>query len=201
MKYSGLKKYNEEQSEKSKIALGTRFGKLTVIEDLGLLPAYNGALKNRRWYRCKCDCGNVKDYNSNSLKNGDRVSCGCIMSIGEYHIKDLLDKNGIRYLHDSEIQELTNNLNRRLRFDFILTNEKNEPIRCIEFDGNQHKTGMWGGTWSNTETFEQIHERDILKNKWCLENKIPLVRIPYSKKDNLTIEDLLTDIYLVKGDD
>lgn len=34
-RYDGLKKYNQDQSEAGKIENNTRFGKLTVIEDIG----------------------------------------------------------------------------------------------------------------------------------------------------------------------
>lgn len=200
-KYDGIKRYNAMQSESAKIPIGTRFGKLIVVEDLGFAPSYNGAEKNRRWYRCKCDCGNLKDYNGNSLKNGQRTSCGCISSVGEEKIKQILEDNNLSYLYDSPIEKMVKDTGRRLRFDFILLDTDGNPIRCIEFDGNQHRTGMWGGSWSNTEDFSTIHERDCIKDKWCFENKIPLVRIPYAKKETLCLEDILGNSFLVKGDD
>lgn len=57
-----------EQSEKAKIPLGTKFGKLTVIEDLGFREQKNG--HNRRWYKCQCDCGNTHEVIGNFLKQG-----------------------------------------------------------------------------------------------------------------------------------
>lgn len=56
---------------------------------------------------------------------------------------------------------------------------------------------MWGGNWSNIETYEVIHERDIIKNKFCLDNNYTLIRIPYSKINNLTIEDIMEDKYKI----
>jgi hypothetical protein len=51
------------------------------------------------------------------------------------------------------------------------------------------------------ETFEKIKMRDSLKNKWCEERHIPLIRIPYTKLETLRIEDLLleTSKYVMKG--
>ena len=34
-------------------------------------------------------------------------------------------------------------------------------------------------------------ERDIIKNQWCLDNNIPLIRIPFTALSELTINDLL----------
>ena len=72
----------------------------------------------------------------------------------------------------------------------------------IEFDGCQHLTGLdttyWGRT---TDTLESIRKRDKIKNHFCLNHNYPLIRIPYSKLKTITIDDLLGDKYLIKGDD
>lgn len=49
-----------------KDTVGRRFGKLTVLKELG----YRRVL-------CRCDCGNVKEVNKSHLLSGDIVSCGC----------------------------------------------------------------------------------------------------------------------------
>lgn len=36
-----------------------------------------------------------------------------------------------------------------------------------------------------------------MKNKYCLINNIPLVRIPYWERDNITLDIILGDKYLV----
>ena len=59
---------NKENSEKAKIPIGTKFGKLTVIEDIGFREQISG--HKRRWYKCKCDCGNIKEIMGNCLKQG-----------------------------------------------------------------------------------------------------------------------------------
>ena len=58
---------------------------------------------------------------------------------------------------------------------------------CIEDDGAQHfkPVKYWGGE----KTFLEIQERDALKNEYCKNNGIKLVRIPYTLK-NITLEDL-----------
>jgi hypothetical protein len=50
---------------------GKHFGKLLVIERVGSIASY--AL-----WRCKCECGNVKDVSSALLVHGKTKSCGCL---------------------------------------------------------------------------------------------------------------------------
>lgn len=38
--------------------------------------------------------------------------------------------------------------------------------------------------------FARIQEHDSFKNKWCKENHIPLIRIPYTQLDEMTLQDL-----------
>lgn len=54
---------------------GRKFGMLTVIErtDDYILPSGKKAI---RW-KCKCECGNIKDIYASSLRNGQK-SCGCV---------------------------------------------------------------------------------------------------------------------------
>lgn len=51
--------------------IGRRFGRLVVIEKL---PSKKG----KSVWRCKCDCGNIKDVPSTYLTSGDTKSCGCL---------------------------------------------------------------------------------------------------------------------------
>lgn len=51
---------------------GQRFGRLTVICDSG---------KRKRSFvvwRCVCDCGNIAEVKTDSLKSGNTKSCGCL---------------------------------------------------------------------------------------------------------------------------
>ena len=48
---------------------GQRFGRWVVIERDTSLP--------RTMWICVCDCGNTKSVESNSLKLGTSISCGC----------------------------------------------------------------------------------------------------------------------------
>lgn len=55
---------------------GKRFGRLTVIERV------NGTVVRGKspkvFWRCKCDCGNIREIDGYSLRSGNTQSCGCI---------------------------------------------------------------------------------------------------------------------------
>lgn len=197
-KYDGLKKYNEQQSQDAIIPIGTKIGKLTVLADLGLKPQYNGAKKNRRWYKCQCECGNICEASGNQLKTENKISCGaCLSSKGEFMIKTLLDQNNIYYNQEVVLPQLVEESGKRLRFDFVLYDANNNIQRIIEFDGRQHITGPDTNYWGHsTDTLESIQEKDQIKNNFCKKHSYPLVRIPYTKT-NCTLEDLLGDKYLI----
>ena len=97
-----------------------------------------------------------------------------------------------RYKKEYTVKEISN-----LRFDFaLLENEK--VVRLIEFDGIQHFTSR-SGVWNDTEDdLQKRQERDNRKNKWAIDNNIPLVRIPYWERDKITLEMILGSTYEVR---
>ena len=195
-----IRKLNDKNSQKSIIPNGSRFGKLTVIEDLGYKPHVEG--HRRRWYKCLCDCGNEKEVMGNSLKNGHTSSCGkCnFSSRGEYIIQKLLEEHGETFVYNSSFKELKEYCGRSLRFDFIIFSQDN--IKCfIECDGRQHYNGPDTNFWSRTkDTLEDIQERDYIKNRFCLEHGYKLYRVPYWRLKNLTYDTLFNEEFLVKGE-
>lgn len=59
---------------------------------------------------------------------------------------------------------------------------------CIEYDGEQHFRPVRFGEESDEETllkFEYTQKHDKIKNDFCRENNIGLIRIPYYKFDDL----------------
>lgn len=198
--YDGLKQYNLQQSEKAKLKIGTRFGKLTIIKDIGLKEQVPGHF--RRWYLCRCDCGNLKEVMGNKLIFNNNISCGkCLTSKGEYLICKILDNLKIKYEHDVVYPLLKQETGRNLRFDFIIYKQDSSIDRIVEFDGRQHYTGPDNEIWSHSrDTLETIQEKDELKNRFCKNHNIPLIRIPYWVTP--TEEDIFSNKYLyAKGDD
>jgi len=102
-------------------------------------------------------------------------------SIGEEYIKLYLDKEKISYIRQKGFDECR--YINKLSFDFYLP----ELNTLIEFDGIQHYKPIkhFGGN----KEYNDVVKRDECKNKWCLENKIKLIRISYL--DKTKIDDIL----------
>lgn len=166
---------------------GNRYGKLVVLgrdEQLSIE-------KHRAQWICQCDCGNITTVSSKCLREDKTKSCGCLISIGEENISRILRDNNIIY--KSQYQVNINGI--YYRYDFAIFDKEDNLIRLIEFDGIQHydnKQKHWGHDITKTQ------ERDKIKNQYALQNNISLVRIPYIERDNITLEMLLGNEYLVE---
>jgi hypothetical protein len=155
-----LQRENTSKTNSAKIKKGDIFGKLTVLEE-AFRKNYNV------YWKCQCECGSIINVNSTHLLSSHTTSCGCISSKGEEKISKILQKNNFFFNKEKRFNDLSN-----LRFDFYINNQY-----IIEFDGIQHfKQGGWNKT---LESFQNSHKRDLIKNKYCFDNNIPLIRIPY----------------------
>ena len=112
--------------------------------------------------------------------------CDLNKSMGEEKIKTWLDNNSIRYERQKRFKNCKNI--KSLPFDFYLP-ERNV---LIEFDGIQHYEVVehFGGK----EKFKIRKENDNIKNKFCTDNNIDLIRIKYSDINN--IEKILTKLLI-----
>lgn len=168
--------------------IGKKFGKLLVIEPQG--KSSDGSIN----YLCQCDCGNKKIINGVNLRKGVTTSCGCInYSIGEKNIKNILDKNNIKYIQEFNVPTLNNK-----RFDFVILNNNQQIIRIIEFDGRQHYFSYDSKEQEQQCPLKLRQQRDQEKNQQAKEHNIPLVRIPYQERDNITLEIIMGDKYIIK---
>lgn len=156
--------------------VGKKFGKLVVIEDAGYNPSWHASLS-----KCRCDCGRIVTVSNNNLKSGNTESCGCDSSShGERRIRELLMKHNISFLNEYHPVDLQF----EGRYDFAILGPDGEVVYFIEFDGKQH--------FDKNSLFYRDHKFDEIKNDYCYESGIPLIRIPYTVK-NISIEDLLLD--------
>lgn len=155
---------------------GQQFGELTVIERAG------SDHRGEALWLCQCSCGSkpIKVLSSN-LRNGHTQSCGCIRrSHGEKKVQDLLIANHIPFIIEYKFEDLN-----KYRFDFYITDKQ----YCIEYDGETHYQANLHG-WHNEEQLKRQQERDEIKNQYCKEHNIPLIRIPYTHLKDLCIDDL-----------
>ena len=166
-----------------------KFGKLTAIKYSGKSNISGNAI----WV-CLCECGNTCKVDSNNLTTLHTYSCGCIKySIGVHNILNILQNNNIEYQMEYSIPGKYDGC--PYRFDFAII-KNNQIIRLIEFDGEQHYRS--GRGYMDVENLQKRQERDNRKNKWAIDNNIPLVRIPYWERDKITLEMILGPTYEVR---
>ena len=153
------------------------FGKWTVLYKTDK-RSVNGGI----YWHCKCECGQEKDVLGQSLRAGKSSSCGNHSNIsrGNVKIMEILDKNGIEYEIEKKFSTCADH--NPLPFDFYVNNKY-----LIEYDGEQHFDK------NSPFDYEYTHKHDLIKSKWCKDNNIQLIRIPYTHYDNLCLEDLLLE--------
>jgi len=52
--------------------VGQKFGRLTVLKDIGNHPT-----RGESYWKCRCDCGKIVNATGNWLTSGNTKSCGC----------------------------------------------------------------------------------------------------------------------------
>lgn len=111
-------------------------------------------------------------------------------SCGEQKIQEILYSLDITYEKEKVFQNCINpKTNYLLRFDFYLPD-----YNCyIEYDGVQHFKYSNNG-WNNKKHFEKVKYRDSIKNQYCQNNNIKLIRIPYFDFDKIDKDYLLDKI-------
>ena len=108
----------------------------------------------------------------------------CHLSKGEIKISNFLNQHNIEYIPQKTFEGCISK--RKLPFDFYLP-EKNI---AIEYDGEHHfiRNEFFGGN----KELELSKIRDEIKDNYCKNNSINLIRIPYY--DFNEIETILKDI-------
>lgn len=124
----------------------------------------------------KCDKGH-EFYMSLTKFNQGHKCPQCNISKGEYKISKILEKYDIAYKIQYKFKDCK--FHKELPFDFYLPKYN----ILIEYDGEQHfKIVNWFGGFNG---FINTKIRDTIKNIYCKENNIELIRIPYWEFDNI----------------
>ena len=185
-----LRKELLSQSMTKDFIIGQKIGKQTIIKK----DENNNSKKVHQI--CQCDCGTIRSVDGCSLRNGNSKSCGCTKSQGEEKISEILIKNNIPFEREKKFDNcIYLDTNFHAKFDFQVNNKY-----IIEYDGKQHY-GVGGQNRENN--FKIIQQHDDFKNKYCKENNIAIIRIPYTQYKILTLEDLIpeTSKFLIKEED
>lgn len=139
-----------------------------------LLSKYEGNNKN---IVIQCKHGHIFSTTYDIIVNNN---CGCPIcneSKGEKKINNFLTKYKIKFNRQYKFENCK--FYRCLPFDFYLPDYN----CCIEFDGIQHYEII--KHFGNLESFIDRKIRDTVKNEYCKNNNIKLIRIPYWEIKNI----------------
>ncbi len=130
----------------------------------------------------KCKCGNVFTTNlTNYIRhNVNRCpACSSKESNGEFRIRNYLDNNDIEYIQEFRFNDCRDK--KPLPFDFYLRDRN----LIIEYDGMHHYQKTYYGD------YEKTVEHDKIKNQYCKDNGIDILRIPFWEYNS--IEEILSN--------
>ena len=141
---------------------------------------YDYSNSNYTTSRLKIDiiCPVHGKFTQNAQSHLSGTSCSnCSESKGEKDVRIFLEKNNIEFETQKRYVDCVFKIT--LPFDFHLTDYN----MCIEFDGQQHFKSMkfFGGD----DALEMSKLKDNIKTKYCLDNNIKLIRIPYWDMKNI----------------
>lgn len=161
------------------ISLSTINGKLMVVD-----PDSYISMNDNMLFYCS-ECGEEFETTPrNYIKRGFTrcAKCWSKKSKGEYKIQYFLDNNNINYVSEKRYDDCRDI--KPLPFDFYLPDYNT----IIEYDGIQHfePIDVYGGDTS----LEILCKHDKIKDEYCHNNNINLLRIPYWEYDN--IEGIIT---------
>ena len=127
--------------------------------------------------KIRCSCGNVYKTSLVCYESGTNrcPTCAKSESRGEFIIRKYLEKINIEFVPQYKFDDCRDL--RPLPFDFYLPSYN----LIIEFDGLHHFMPVYG-----QEQFEYTQRHDQMKNAYCLDNGIDLLRIPYWESNHIS---------------
>ena len=151
--------------------------------DIKIIGEYINA-NTKIHHRCIL-CGYEWMVKPNHLLHG--LGCpSCKETSGEQLVKQWLIMNDVKYEYQKYFSDCKNM--RMLPFDFYLPDYN----CCIEYDGAQHfrVVDLWGGE----EYLSKRQHNDRIKNRYCEENNIHLIRIRYDEDVRTVLDGSLLSI-------
>lgn len=155
---------------------------LDTQEIIKRFNTYGGTVLNPEEYvnqttkNLRVICPECKKIFTTSLRNftqhSGQVCQDCAShgeSMGERRIRNFFDENNIHYLQEHWFNDCRDT--NPLPFDFYLPEENT----IVEFDGRQHFNST--SFFKHSQEVTPIHDK--IKNKYCNDNGIKLIRIPY----------------------
>ncbi len=171
---------------------GLRFGRLTVIDKVGITN--QGARGSRSVWRCKCDCGNYKDVIRNSLVCGNTKSCGCLEEETKksMHIKHGMAKTRLYRIWCG----MRDRCNRSNNSDYTHYGGRGIKV-CSEWDGDFTKFKEWA--IQNGYTEDLTIDRINTDGDYCPENCRWATRKEQTRNRQITKKISIAEIAEIDG--
>ena len=124
-------------------------------------------------------------------RRSNPCNCWRQVSKGVLKITDILEKNNISFQTEYSFTDCLSPKGNPMKFDFFVNNSY-----IIEYDGEQHYQPESFGINSLTEVNEKFTQQllyDEIKNNYCKEKGIPIIRIPYYSYKDINLSNLLLE--------
>jgi hypothetical protein len=125
-------------------------------------------------------CNNIYKVAPSNFLCGNRCPI-CAESKGEQRVRYWLEDSNIKFKTQYIFDDLKDA--KCLKFDFGVLDKNNNLKYLIEYDGKQHYEWIEG--WMTKKEFKKLQYHDQLKNNYCEQNNIQLIRISYWEFDNI----------------
>lgn len=145
-----------------------------VGSEYTVLSLYTGAHEKVKIKHNKC--GTIWSVSPSKFLNDETRCPHCAAPHGEKYISSVLNDLNVPFIYQKRFSGCADKYT--LPFDFYV------PMYniCIEYDGIQHYESVeyFGGD----DRFNIRHKHDLVKNKYCSDNNIKLIRIPYTMSND-----------------
>ena len=180
--------------------VGKQFGYLKVLK-------YIRSKNESPVYQVKClNCGRIYEAAGASIQK--QYSCGCISSKAANIIFNTIRKNlSTSFISQIQTEKTFEDcvFKEKLKFDFYLiykdTKYRSSEGMLMEYDGVQHyNPTKFSKNTTESESYKHFisnQVRDWIKDHYCLQHNIPLIRIKYTNKKNPTFKDIYKNSYIV----
>lgn len=186
-RYKKSSKTNSEKQGKPNIK-NILLKNICAKENYEIIKGYNRASEKIELLHNECgEILKIRPYSFIEL--GNRCRCK-IRSKGEEVINLWLTNNDFVFKEQYTFDKCRGKV-KKLPFDFAVFGKNNDLLFLIEYDGSQHFSAKFG-----EESFNALQATDSIKNTFCKNSNIPLIRIKYNnhkiydKFKNKVIRDL-----------
>ena len=186
--YKGFVTYSGLKQGKEMSLFDVRINKKYYIYNVNIWAKNNGIEAicigfskkefTRQGLEFECGCGNKFETSISSFQNGKVRCSNCAKSISRYEneFKKFLEDKNIEFIYQYSLNQCRDIL--PLPFDFYIVKDN----FLVEIDGEGHYSPCNFNQISNKkaqDAFMIIKKHDEIKNNFCKDNNIPLLRIPY----------------------